>query len=176
MSQSQSVFSQLVDQLDQHLRVINQAAHAPSPAALEDVTREAGPRGLALVEVWKLLWPAIEENEAWRQTALDRMTRRDPWSAEPFRSMISEILFADLSLLASTTKLVSTDRQAEVSNVGMGNESTLIASDEPTEIAEEQTLIAPATIVSPNAVPWSPGFLLAGRYKLLQQIARGGFG
>ena len=176
MSQSQSVFSQLVDQLDQHLRVINQAAHAPSPAALEDVTREVGPRGLALVEVWKLLWPAIEKNEAWRQTALDRMTRRDPWSAEPFRSMISEILFADLSLLASITKLVSPDRKAEVSNVGTVNESTLIASDEPTEIAEEQTLIAPATIVSPNAVPWSPGFLLAGRYKLLQQIARGGFG
>ena len=176
MSKSTPILSYLIDQLDQHLRVINQAAHAPSPAAMEDVKREIGPRGLSLVEVWRLLWPPIEKNERWREVFLDRLTRREDWSVEPFRQMIGDILFADPSLIARITTLISLEEQAEGNNARPGNESTLVAPDEPTELAEEQTLIVSNAIISPNTGPWIQGFLLGGRFRLSRLLARGGFG
>jgi serine/threonine protein kinase len=176
MSGRPQFFTQLVEQLDNHLSVINQAVHASSPAALEDVVREVGPRGLVLVEIWRLLWPEIEKDDTWRQLALDRMTRREPWTFERFRQMIGDILLADATLPAKIKELISPEEQAEVVNISAGNESTLIAHDHLTEITQEQRPTAPDTLVLSEAGPWSSGFLLAGRFKLVRLLASGGFG
>lgn len=176
MSGRLPVFTQLVEQLDKHLRVINQAAHEPYPEALEDVTREVGQKGDALVKIWKLLWPAIEKNELWREVVRDRISRREPWAAGHFPQMIGDILLADSTLMAEVNKLLSPEAQAEVSDDAKGNESTLIASGVPTGIPSDQVSTAPATLVLPEPGPWTSGGLLQGRFRLARQLAHGGFG
>jgi serine/threonine protein kinase len=46
---------------------------------------------------------------------------------------------------------------------------------EPTKIIQEQPSSTDTLVISEIA-PWTTGFLLAGRFKLLHQLARGGFG
>ena len=64
-------FTQLVELLDEHLRLVNQAAHSSSQGAIDDVTQVIGPQGVALVELWRLLWPAISSDESRRQIVMD---------------------------------------------------------------------------------------------------------
>jgi serine/threonine protein kinase len=175
MSQPLLAFTQIVEQLDKNLRVINQAAHAPSPEAMEEVIREVGPRSQVLVEVWRLLWPAIEKDKAWLQIAQDRITRREPWSAERFSLMLTDIIFADPTLLPIITKLFSSAEQAKDHDIEANDEFTLTAPDEPTETIQEQ-ISTTDTLVMSGIPPWTTGFILAGKFKLLHQLARGGFG
>ncbi|MBI3653684.1 MAG: hypothetical protein HY231_21845 [Acidobacteria bacterium] len=173
MSQSSPIFTQLIEQLDKNLDVIHQAAHSEAPECQEAVANKVGSRGQALVEVWRLLWPAIENNETWRQAALDRAFRREPWSAEYFPRMIGDIVFADPVLLTNIIKLIAPEAKDQVSDAGVANESTLLGQASSTKT---QVLDPSGTPMPQGSNPWTPGFLLDGRYKLLRELARGGFG
>jgi Fic family protein len=143
VNQSSPAFTQIVEQLDKYLRVINQAAHAPSPEAMEDVTRELGPRGQVLVEVWQLLWPAIEKNVYWKEVAIDRAYRRDPWSVAPFTQMMGDIVFANPFLFQNIINLLSPEEPAFiVPENGGDNEKERSESQAPIQYLDIRKLDA----------------------------------
>ncbi len=120
MSRPPLTFTHLVELLDEHLGIINQAAHSPSKEAIDEVIRAVGPHGATLVELWRRLWPAIAGDESRRQIVMDRISRREPWSAEQFPKLIGDVLLADISASAFARQelLLPPDDRTEQEHAG----------------------------------------------------------